>query len=204
MAERPFDRTVAGKAYKPDAECMDIYRRAAQLCRRYTELYFAGSEERHEVLQELFGSVGKNVEVRPNIQVDYGVNITVGDGCFFNFDTVILDVAPVTFGNFVLVGPCVQFLTPTHPLNPQDRKDLWEGGLPITVEDNVWIGGGATILPGVRIGENSVIGGGAIVTKDIPANSVAVGNPARVIRTLSPDERPASGQFSATDLGIAL
>ena len=76
--------------------------------------------------------------------------------------------------------------------------------MPITVEDNVWIGGGAIILPGVRIGENSVIGGGAVVTKDIPANSVAVGNPARVIRTLSPDERPASGQFSAADLGIAL
>lgn len=204
MSERPFDRMVAGKAYKPDAECMAITAKAYELTSRYAELYRAGDPARHQVLTELFGSIGKNVEFRPSINVDYGVNITVGDDCFFNFNTVLLDVAPISFGNAVLVGPNVQFLTPTHPLNPKDRRDLWEGGLPITVEDNVWIGGGAIILPGVRIGENSVIGGGAVVTRDIPASSVAVGNPAKVIKTLDANERPSSGQFSAADIGLGI
>ena len=108
----------------------------------------------------------------------------------------------MTFGKGVLAGPNCQFLTPTHPLNPVDRKNLWEGGLPITVEDNVWFGGGVTVLPGVTIGENSVIGAGAVVTRDIPANSVAVGNPAKVIKTIDPNERPASGQFNPAELGL--
>lgn len=202
MAERQFDLMIAGKAYKPDTECMALYENAARLAHRYTEVYYSGSPERREILEQLFGSIGKDVEFRPTIQVDYGINTFIGDGCFFNYNTVILDVAPITFGKGVLAGPNCQFLTPTHPLNPVDRKNLWEGGLPITVEDNVWFGGGVTVLPGVTIGENSVIGAGAVVTRDIPANSVAVGNPAKVIKTIDPNERPASGQFNPAELGL--
>lgn len=202
MVERQFDRMISGKAYKPDAECAALYKKAAHLAHRYTDLYYQDSPERHALLAELFGSIGENVEIRPSLQVDYGINTVIGDGCFFNYNTIILDVAPITFGSGVLVGPNCQFLTLTHPLNPADRKDLWEGGLPITIGDNVWFGGGVTVLPGINIGEHSVIGGGAVVTKDIPAHSVAVGNPAKIVKTIDPNERPINGQFSPQDLGL--
>ena len=156
------------------------------------------------VLREHLGAFGTGSFMRPSVAFDYGVNTFIGEGCFFNFNTVILDVAPVRFGDGVLVGSNTQFLTPTHPVNPQDRKNLWEGGLPITVGDNVWIGGGAIILGGVSIGENAVIGAGSVVTKDVPANAVVVGNPARVVRTVGPDEHPAHPhQYSAQSIAEA-
>jgi len=108
----------------------------------------------------------------------------MGTGCFLNFNVVALDVAPITLGDNVLIGPHVQLLTPTHSLDPERRRAGWEGGEPITVGDNVWIGGGAIICPGVSIGANSIVGAGAIVTKDVPANVVVAGNPARVIKQL--------------------
>lgn len=108
----------------------------------------------------------------------------MGTGCFLNFNVVALDVAPIRLGDNVLIGPNVQLLTPTHSLDPERRRAGWEGGEPITVGDNVWIGGGAIICPGVSIGANSIVGAGAIVTKDVPANVVVAGNPARVIKQL--------------------
>jgi maltose O-acetyltransferase len=116
------------------------------------------------------------------MQCDYGYQIHVGARTFINYGVVLLDVGTITIGEDVQVGPNVQFLTPTHPLDPETRRAKWEAAKPITIGNNVWLGGGVIILPGVSIGENTVVGAGAVVTKDLPANVVAVGNPARVIR----------------------
>ncbi|WP_309248115.1 sugar O-acetyltransferase [Rothia santali] len=126
--------------------------------------------------------------------MDYGWNLHVGDRLFANFGLTALDTCEIRIGDDVQIGPNVQLLTPTHPLHPVDRARGWEGGLPITIEDNVWLGGGAIVMPGVTIGRDSVIGAGAVVTRDVPPLSVAVGSPARVIRTIDPAER--SGQFA--------
>lgn len=200
-----FEQMTAGYAYKPDAECADIHYRAVSLVEEYTALYRTRDQRRLEVLGQLLGSLGQGSIIRPSVSFDYGVNTHIGSDCFFNFGCVFLDVAPIVFGNKVLVGPNVQFLTPTHPLNPVDRENLWEGGLPIQVGNNVWIGGGAIICPGVSIGDHAVIGAGSVVTRDLPAYSLAVGNPARVIRTLSDQERPSdpADQFSPEALGLA-
>lgn len=200
-----FEQMTAGYAYKPDAECASTHYRVVDLVEEYTRLYRARDARRSEVLARIVGSLGERSMIRPSVDFDYGVNTHIGAGCFFNFGCAFLDVAPITFGDGVLVGPKVQFLTPTHPLNPVDRAELWEGGLPITVGDNVWIGGGAILCPGVTVGENAVIGAGAVVTKDVPANAVAVGNPARVIKYMSADERPTdpAHQFSPQALGLS-
>jgi maltose O-acetyltransferase len=122
--------------------------------------------------------------VRPPLYVDYGSNITVGARTFVNYNLTALDVAAITIGEDCQIGPNVQLLTPTHPLEPQPRRDKLEAAQPITIGDNVWLGGGAIVLPGVTIGDNSVVGAGAVVTKDVPANVVVVGNPARPVREL--------------------
>lgn len=199
-----FEQMTAGMAYRPDQECADTHYRVVALVEEFSRLYRARDPHKTEVLRSIVGSLGENSMIRPTVSFDYGVNTHIGKGCFFNFGCVFLDVAPITFGDTVLVGPNVQFLTPTHPLNPVDREALWEGGLPITVGNNVWIGGGAIICPGVTIGENAVVGAGSIVTKDIPANAVAVGNPARVVKYVSADERPTdpNHQYSAEALGL--
>lgn len=122
--------------------------------------------------------------MRPPLYVDYGSNIAIGARTFVNYHLTALDVARITIGEDCQLGPNVQLLTPTHPVEPQPRRDKLEAALPITIGDNVWLGGGAIVCPGVTIGDNSVIGAGAVVTKDVPANVVAVGNPARPVRTL--------------------
>lgn len=186
-----FERMVSGLPYRPDAACAALTSSIYTTTLLYEQHYARGQHaEAMSVLRKHLGAFGEHSHMRPRVTFDYGVNTFIGANCFFNFNTVILDVAPVRFGDSVLVGPNTQFLTPTHPLNPQDRKELWEGGEPITVEDNVWIGGGAIILGGITIGKNAVIGAGAVVTKDIPENTVAVGNPARTVRTINPKERP--------------
>ena len=129
-------------------------------------------------------ALGEGVELRPPLYVDYGTNLVIGDRVFANFGLTALDVAHITIGNDVQIGPHVQLLTPTHPTDPVERRDKWEAASPIVIGDNVWLGGGAIVLAGVTIGENSIIGAGAVVTKDIPANVVAVGNPAKVIKNL--------------------
>jgi maltose O-acetyltransferase len=136
------------------------------------------------LLRELLGSVGEGTEIRPPLYCDYGYQIHVGARTFINVGVVLLDVAAIRIGDDVQVGPNVQFLTPTHPLEPETRRAKWEAAQPITVADNVWLGGGVIVCPGVSIGENTVVGAGAVVVKDLPANVVAVGNPARVVRSL--------------------
>ena len=135
-----------------------------------------------EVLGDLLGSLGESTVIRPPLYVDYGVHIRVGARTFVNFGLVALDVAEITIGDDVQIGPNVELLTPVHPLEPGPRRNKLEAAKPIRVGNNVWLGGGATVCPGVSIGENTVVGAGAVVTKDLPANVLAVGNPARAIR----------------------
>ncbi|MFF4235579.1 sugar O-acetyltransferase [Actinomadura geliboluensis] len=179
------ERMLAGDLYiadDPDLEAAS--RRAVALAHRYGEVYATDPDAARPILEDLLGSIAPDAHIRPPLYVDYGSYITVGSGTFANFGLTALDVAPITIGSDVQIGPNVQLLTPTHPLAPERRRAKLEAAEPIVIEDNVWLGGGTIVLPGVTIGENSVIGAGAVVTKDVPANVVAVGNPARVIRSL--------------------
>lgn len=137
----------------------------------------------------LFGKAGQNLYVNPPINVDYGCHITVGDNFYANMDCIFLDVNRVTIGNNVMVGPRVGFYTAGHPIVADIRIEDLEFGSPIVVEDNVWIGGSAVILPGVTIGKNAIVGAGAVVTKDVHANSIVGGNPAKVIRMINDQDR---------------
>lgn len=137
----------------------------------------------------LFGKAGQNLYVNPPINVDYGCHITIGDNFYANMDCIFLDVNRVTIGNNVMVGPRVGFYTAGHPIVADIRIEDLEFGSPIVVGDNVWIGGSAVILPGVTIGKNAIVGAGAVVTKDVPANSIVGGNPAKVIRMINDQDR---------------
>lgn len=179
------ERMLAGDLYiADDPELAAESRRAASLTHRFNNSDPSNPGARRALLEELLGHIGAGAEIRPPLYCDYGYQIHVGGGTFINYGAVLLDVGKITIGEDVQFGPNVQFLTPTHPLDPQLRRMKYEAAEPITVHDNVWLGGGVIILPGVTIGENTVIGAGAVVTKDLPANVVAVGNPARVIRQL--------------------
>ena len=178
------ERMLAGEVYlADDPELIALHRRALELSEAYNTTG-PDRERRRELLEELLGSVGEDTAIRAPLYVDYGVHITIGARGFANYGLVALDVCKITIGDDVQIGPNVQLLTPTHPLEPGPRRDKRESGAPITIGDNVWIGGGAIVLPGVTIGDNTVVGAGAVVTRSLPANVVAVGNPARVVRTL--------------------
>ncbi|MFB7241633.1 sugar O-acetyltransferase [Streptomyces populi] len=179
------ERMLAGDLYRgADAELEAEMRAAAVLAKDFNDSDPADPARRRELLERLLGSVGADVEIRPPLYVDYGSHLHVGEGTFVNFGLTALDVAPIRIGRDVLIGPNVQLLTPTHPVAPEPRRAKWEAARPITIGDNVWIGGMAVICPGVSIGDNSVIGAGAVVTRDLPADVVAVGNPARVVRSV--------------------
>lgn len=158
--------------------------RAYQLSQAYAAAYANDLEQAQALLVQMLGAVGDGVHIKPPFQVDYGTCIRIGARTFANYGLVALDVAPITIGCDVQIGPNVQLLTPTHPIDPDLRREKFESAQPIVIGDNVWLGGGAIVLAGVTIGANSVIGAGSVVTCDIPANVVAVGNPARVIRTI--------------------
>ncbi|MDD1016292.1 sugar O-acetyltransferase [Pseudomonas rubra] len=138
------------------------------------------NEQRHGLLGEHFGKVGDGVVIRPPFYCDYGYNISVGANVFMNFNCVILDVTLVSIGADCQIGPAVQIYTADHPLDPELRRSGLESGRPVTIGNNVWIGGGAIILPGVTVGDNAVIGAGSVVTRDVPAGATVVGNPAQV------------------------
>ncbi|KAA1424351.1 sugar O-acetyltransferase [Nocardioides antri] len=178
------ERMLAGELYITDAEILADQVRSQELMADYNATAPGEGDRRRQLLEELLGSVGENVEIRPPFYVDYGSRITVGARCFANFGLTALDVAPITIGDDVQIGPHVQLLTPTHPLAAGARRDKWEAAAPIMIGDNVWLGGGAIVLPGVTIGADTVVGAGAVVTKDLPAGVLALGNPARVVRRL--------------------
>jgi len=179
------ERMLAGDLYiADDPNLAADNARGMELADRYGRTWAGDRDGAKRILADLLGSLGEDTDIRPPLFVDYGKYIRIGARTFINFNFTALDVAPITIGDDVQIGPNVQLLTPTHPVEPGPRRDKLEAAQPITIGDNVWIGGGAIILPGVTVGENSVIGAGAVVTKDVPANAVAVGNPARVIRSI--------------------
>lgn len=180
-----LERMAAGDLYiAGDAEMAEAADVAHDLASAYNATTSRQGPLRQELLGKPLGAIGEDTVLRPPLYVDYGSNIRIGARTFANFGLVALDVASITIGDDVQIGPNVQLLTPTHPLDPEPRRDKWEAAEPIVIGDNVWLGGGVIVLPGVTIGENTVVGAGAVVTTDLPANVVAVGNPARVIREL--------------------
>ncbi len=179
------ERMLAGDLYiadDPDNE--RLARRGFRLTDEYYRAEVAGEPGAREVLADLLGTLGEGAYIKPPLFVDYGENIHIGARTFVNYNLTALDVASITIGADCQLGPNVQLLTPTHPIDPEPRRDKLEAAQPIVLEDNVWLGGGVIVCPGVRIGKNSVIGAGSVVTKDIPPNVVAVGNPARVVREI--------------------
>lgn len=179
------ERMLAGDPYlADDPELMRAAARAAQLTHRFNAMDQGDPDARHALLRELLGAFGEGSEIRPPFRCDYGFQTFVGARTFVNVGLVCLDVATVTIGDDVQIGPYVQLLTPTHPLDPEERRTKWESASPIGIGDNAWLGGGVIVCPGVSIGADSVIGAGAVVTRDIPAGVLAVGTPARVVRSL--------------------
>ncbi|MBO4207512.1 sugar O-acetyltransferase [Micromonospora echinofusca] len=178
------ERMLAGDLYIADDP--EIERRARRAVRLVDAYHRATVDEEPEraraILTELLGSLGEDAFVKPPLFVDYGEHLHIGARTFVNANLTALDVAPITIGADCQIGPNVQLLTPLHPIEAQPRRDKLEAAKPITIGDNVWLGGGVIVCPGVTIGDNSVVGAGAVVTRDVPANVVAVGNPARVIR----------------------
>jgi maltose O-acetyltransferase len=175
------EKMIAGELYRAsDPELVAANLRAQELLARYNATAPADAAARDALLRELFGGVGDGSTVKPRFSCDYGFNIRAGRNLFVNYDCVFLDVAPIDIGDDVQIAPAVQILTATHPLDPAVRRSGLEGGRPIRIGHNVWIGGGAIVLPGVTVGDDAVIGAGSVVTRDVPAGAVVVGNPARV------------------------
>jgi maltose O-acetyltransferase len=182
------DRMLAGEPYDPnDPELVQLRARSVERCRRLLAIAPSDGEARRALLVELFKRGGDTVGIHPPFWCDYGVHIELGSRVFFNFDCVVLDVCPVRIGSYTQFGPAVQIYTATHPLDAALRR-LHESGRPVTIGEDVWVGGGAIILPGVTIGSRTVIGAGSVVTRDVPDDVVAAGNPCRVIRRLAPGE----------------
>jgi maltose O-acetyltransferase len=176
---------LRGELYKADdPELQSELARAQALLERYNATTHAEQAERDRLLRELLGDVGEGVVVKPTFRCDYGSHISIGAGTFVNYDCVLLDVAPIRIGAACRLATRVQLLTAGHPADPGPRREGWEYGEPIILGDNVWLGGGAIVCPGVRIGDDTVVGAGAVVTRDLPAGVVAHGNPARVQREL--------------------
>lgn len=179
------ERMLAGDLYiadDPDNE--RLARRGLALADAYHGAEVAADPGARAILADLLGTLGEDAYVKPPLFVDYGEGVHIGARTFVNYNLTALDVASITIGQDCQIGPNVQLLTPTHPVEPQPRRDKLEAAQPIVIGDNVWLGGGVIVCPGVTIGENSVVGAGAVVTRDIPANVVAVGNPARVIKQI--------------------
>lgn len=176
------DKMLAGELYL--ASCPELaadHQRICEWLERYNNSLAAPVEQRLLLLREAFASVGEWANIRPPFHCDYGYNIRLGNGVFLNFGCVILDVVSVSIGDMTQIGPGVQILTADHPRDPAQRAQALEFGRPVVIGANVWIGGGAIILPGVTIGDNALVGAGSVVTRDVPAGATVVGNPARVL-----------------------
>jgi len=176
---------LAGEPYDPaDPQLVAERRRARELCRDYNASGSGETERRAALLRELIPDSGANPTIEPPFFCDYGFNIHLGERAFLNFNCVVLDVAPVTIGDLVLAGPGVHIYTATHELDHRTRRTGLEFGRAVNIGSDVWIGGGALILLGVNIGDRTVVGAGSVVTRDLPADVFAAGNPCRIIRRL--------------------
>lgn len=184
------ERMMAGLPYKAwmdglSEERMDNKKRIF----RFNNLPPENVEEQDRLIREILGKTGREVHIEAPFHCDYGYNIEVGDNFFANYNLIILDVGKVRIGKNAQIAPNVAIYTAGHPIHPESRNSGYEYGISVTIGDNVWIGGNAVIMPGVTIGDNVVIGAGSVVTKDIPANVIAAGNPCRVIREITDDDR---------------
>ena len=183
MTER--QKMLAGEMYDPlDRELVSARERARDLCQALNATRESQQEERRRLLRDLFGTGGESVWMQPPFYCDYGANIELGERVFFNFNCIVLDVCRVRVGDYTLFGPAVQIYTAMHPLDAEQRRRE-EFGKPVEIGADVWVGGGAIILPGVRIGSRAVIGAGSVVTRDVPDQVFAAGNPCRVIRKIT-------------------
>lgn len=184
------ERMLAGRLYRAQGEELKMIRQRGQ---NLVHLFNNTTEEektyRTQLLTDLFGKVSGAIYMQPTLRVDYGQNVSIGENFYANFDCVLIDVATITIGDNVMFGPRVCLYTAGHPIDPTVRNSELEFGTPITIGNNVWIGGSAVINPGVTIGDNVVIGSGSVVTKDIPANTIAVGNPCRVIKDITQEDK---------------
>jgi len=180
------EKMLAGEMYDAaDPQLAQERQRARELCRSLNDSQASEQELRRRIFRELFGRIGEGLWIEPPFHCDYGVNITLGSQVYFNFNCVVLDPAPVNIGSHVLFGPAVQVCTAAHPIRASERRTGREFARPIEIGPDVWVGAGAVICPGVRIGPRSVIGAGSVVTRDIPADVVASGNPCRVVREIN-------------------
>lgn len=178
-------KMLDGEPYDPlDAELVQGRIRARDLCQTLNATSEGDEPGRRQIVRALFGAGGDSVWMQPPFFCDYGVNIELGERVFFNFNCVVLDVCTVRIGSFTLFGPAVQIYTPMHPFDAELRRRQ-EFGRPVDIGSDVWVGGGALILPGVRIGSRAVIGAGSVVTRDVPEAVFAAGNPCRVIRAIT-------------------
>lgn len=178
------EKMLAGEFYDPlDPQLLAARQRARDLCKRLNDSREDDPAGRADILRDLLG-MESDVWMQPPFFCDYGSNISLGKNVFFNFNCVVLDVARVSIGDHVLFGPCVQIYTAAHPMDASERRRGLELGKPVTIGSDVWIGGGAIICPGVTIGARAVVGAGSVVTRDIPPDVIAAGNPCRVIRSL--------------------
>lgn len=177
---------IAGELYDPlDPQLVEDRIQARLLLKALNDGREDDPDTRNKILASLFPKAGASLWLQPPFYCDYGYNITIGERVFFNFNCVVLDVAPVRIGSRTMFGPNVQIYAATHPLDHKERSSGLEYGKPITIGDDVWVGGSVVICPGVSIGDRSIIGAGSVVTKDIPADSIAAGNPCRIIRSLA-------------------
>ncbi|SDQ25389.1 sugar O-acetyltransferase [Carnobacterium viridans] len=188
MSEK--ERMLAERLYLAQGEELKAMRQKGQ---QLIRLFNATTEEekpyRTQLLMDIFGEVAGNIYIEPTLRVDYGQNITIGKNFYANFDCVMIDVAPIKIGDNAMFGPRVCLYTAGHPIDPTVRNSGLEFGTSITIGNNVWIGGSAVVNPGVTIGDNVIIGSGSVVTKNVPSNTIAVGNPCRVIRDITQEDK---------------
>ncbi|MGG3562982.1 maltose acetyltransferase domain-containing protein [Neobacillus rhizosphaerae] len=179
------EKMISGEMYNPtDPELVKGRENARRITRLFNQTLETEIENRTELLKELFGTTGDNIYIEPTLRCDYGYNLHVGENFYANFDCVFLDVCEIRIGDNCFIAPGVHIYTATHPINPYERISGKEYGKPVTIRNNVWIGGRAVINPGVTIGNNVVIASGAVVTKDVPDNVVVGGNPAKIIKEI--------------------
>ena len=177
------EKMISGEMYDPsDKELRNDRLNARKLDRLYNQTDESDKEKRTELIKKILGKTGEWLHIESSFKFDYGYNIQVGESFYANFDCVMLDVCPIIIGHNCMMAPGVHIYTATHPLDPIERNSGKELGKPVRIGDNVWIGGRAVINPGVTIGNNAVIASGAVVTKDVPDNTLVGGNPAKIIK----------------------
>ena len=186
-----LEKMMSGKLYEAtdNKELLDLLALTSEKCYDYNRLRPHQEEERHALLKEILGKMGERCKITPPFFCDYGFNIEVGEDFFANTNLVILDEARVTFGDHVFIAPNCAFYTAGHPLDVQQRNDGYQYSLPIKVGNNVWLGGNVCVMPGVTIGDDTVIAGGSVVVHDIPSGVLAAGNPCRVVRPITEADR---------------